>query len=65
MKAKDNVKMIGHLGECMKDKLSRRIVFNTKVPAQEIDRIKERAQASGTTPYDVIVAEIDKQISEL
>lgn len=65
MKAKDKEKVVGHLGECMKDKVTLRFVFNTKVTAKEIARIKEQAQASDTSPYDVIVAETDKQIREL
>lgn len=65
MKAKDNVKMIGHLGEKMQHKVTECFVYNAKSPAQDLARIKEQAQASGTTPYDVIVEERDKQISEL
>lgn len=65
MKAKDKEKVVGHPGECMKDEVTRRFVFNAKAPASEIARIKEQAQDSCTTPYDVIVEERDKQISEL
>lgn len=65
MKAKDNTKMTDHLGGKMQHKVTERLVYNAKVTTQEIARINELAQASGTTPYDVIVAEIDKQIREL